>query len=195
MYISFIYIHTYYSIFFIYIYYLTPIGKKLKKNISGIITHISISDSNNILNIIINNKLLTKMNNIKNKIELNKELYAKLQQINEDYYSTENLKTDCEKMCDMYNKFINVHIPYSYHNHNSFSELFKLNGNKFKMEKDLKPAECIPNFEEINHEIKKIIVPSTPLSIKLKKTDYKDNEYYFELFQHPSCGPPSITFF
>lgn len=54
------------------------------------------------------------------------------------------------------------------------------------MEKDLKPIECIPNFEEINHEIKQIIASSTPLSIRLEKTESNENEYYFKLFQRPS---------
>lgn len=47
------------------------------------------------------------MNDTENKIELNRELCAKSQQIEEDYFRTNNLKTDCKKMCNVYNLFIN----------------------------------------------------------------------------------------
>ncbi len=126
------------------------------------------------------------MNNIKNTIELNEEVYTKsidahsktLQKINEDYQK--KLKADCERMRDAYNRFINTDIPNSFQNHDSRNKWFELSSNKFKMHcENVKPENCIPNYYEINDEIEKKL--SLKLFFELKSTGWYGNYYRIDL--------------
>ncbi len=132
------------------------------------------------------------MNNMKNTIELNEEVYAKLkeartialQKSNEDY--TKKLKVDCKTMCDAYNRFINVSVPISFQNHNSANYDFESNGDKFKMHKNIHPTECISNFREIEDKIAKEL--SLKISIQLEESKgWFSNDFYFKLKRDAPC--------
>ena len=122
------------------------------------------------------------MNNMKNTIELNEEVYANTIELNEEVYANTielneeayanlrgartialqksnedyeiKLKGDCKTMRDAFNRFINIDVPSSFKYRDS-EYYFKSIGDTFRMYEFRHPMECISNFGEIEYKIEK----------------------------------------